>query len=138
MVNEFYKVLVNALLSNGVFDEKIAGDINNYALNPAKIRVANKVHNLECNKCGDVLQSADDDQLGVGGSCLNYRCSGIYEISRNEPLANYYQSVYNRRRSPRIYAADHTGLLERKLREILENDFKNRPKFNSKKYHDCH
>ena len=48
------------------------------------------------------------------------------------PLANnYYQMVYNRRTSPRIYARDHTGLLERSKREELERDFKNHPRFNS-------
>jgi DEAD/DEAH box helicase domain-containing protein len=39
--------------------------------------------------------------------------------------------VYNRSRSPRVIAREHTGLLERKVRELLETDFKNRTKFNA-------
>jgi DEAD/DEAH box helicase domain-containing protein len=39
--------------------------------------------------------------------------------------------VYNRNLSPRIYASEHTGILERKDRENKEIDFKERPKYNS-------
>jgi DEAD/DEAH box helicase domain-containing protein len=39
--------------------------------------------------------------------------------------------VYNRNRSPRIYATEHTGILERRDRENKELDFKERLHFNS-------
>jgi len=39
--------------------------------------------------------------------------------------------VYNRRRAPRIYATDHTGLLDRGDRERKEHDFKFRPRVDS-------
>ncbi len=85
-----------------------------------------------CSKCEhEVLTSAEEDHIS-GGLCLTYRCTGAYvKMAKDEGL-NYYRLVYNRERSPRIYAADHTGLLERKKRELLETDFKTRPHFNSK------
>src|SRR5690606_38525572 len=43
----------------------------------------------------------------------------------------YYKDVYNRTRTPRVFAKEHTGLLERNVRERLEVDFKTRPRFNS-------
>ena len=65
-----------------------------------------------------------------GASCLNYRCSGKYK-SFERTNFNYYNLVYNRSNSPRIYSSEHTGVLERKVRENIEIDFKERPKFNS-------
>ena len=54
--------------------------------------------------------------------CLNFKCNdGIYNVMENAG-DNYYRKVYNRETSPRIYAHEHTGLLERE-REILK-DFK--------------
>src|SRR5690606_20480269 len=67
----------------------------------------------------------------VEGRCVNYRCDGSYEV-QEKVVENYYQKVYNRNRAPRVYATDHTGLLDREVREALEYDFKNRPRFDSK------
>ena len=39
--------------------------------------------------------------------------------------------VISREISPRVYAREHTGLLERKDREELEHDFKEHPHSNS-------
>ncbi len=61
---------------------------------------------------------------------MNYRCPGTYAQS-NVKQFNYYNLVYNRENSPRIYASEHTGVLERGVREQTEFDFKERPKFNS-------
>ena len=68
-----------------------------------------------------------------GAKCLNYRCDqGEYTIDTNEEQGlNYYNQVYNRSQSPRIYASEHTGLLERGRREQIEIDFKSGDKFNS-------
>lgn len=132
MVNEFFGELIATLLKHGVLDEDAAGDTKNYAIDPNSIWVANITRELECDQCGHVLQSADETDQGVGGKCLNYRCSGTYQSTHTTYNQNYYHAVYNRNRSPRIYAAEHTGLLERKAREILEKDFKDHPEFNSK------
>jgi len=132
IVNEFYKVLIEALAEINILDVKNEGDQINYALNPARIFVNNKVVTFECDSCGHQIYATKSDSELTGGKCLNYRCEGTYAVNHENNRNNYYQLVYNRNRSPRIYAADHTGLLERKQRELLEIDFKTRPKFNSK------
>jgi DEAD/DEAH box helicase domain-containing protein len=132
IINEFYQKVLISLAESGVLDTKNSHEKLNFALNPAKIYVSQSVTAYECNTCGDQVNLGHSVNNLGGGKCLTYRCSGEY--TRNDELlvSNYYQLVYNRNRSPRIYAADHTGLLERKQRELLEIDFKTRPKFNSK------
>jgi DEAD/DEAH box helicase domain-containing protein len=132
IVNEFYKVLVESLLKTELFDVENLEDLINYAINPAKVVVSNKTVTYECKSCGHQVYVASSEHSFNNGKCLNYRCSGDYLVAAENDLTNYYQLVYNRNRSPRIYAADHTGLLERKERELLEIDFKTRPNFNSK------
>jgi DEAD/DEAH box helicase domain-containing protein len=131
-LNEFFEELLIRLCETGILNKKEAKEITNLALNPEKIFVDNKVFHLECNKCGHSLHTSDAKLIVVGGNCLNHRCNGEYITSSNGDANNYYQMVYNRNRSPRIYAADHTGLLAREKREKLEIDFKTRPNFNSK------
>ncbi len=133
LVNEFYTALLKALLDTGILDVKNKDDQINFALNPARIYVSNQTALYVCNTCGHQLHTANSTHDLSGGKCLTYRCKGEYQFTDPSGQAlNYYQLVYNRNRSPRIYAADHTGLLERKKRESLENDFKERPRFNSK------
>lgn len=135
-VNEFYGQLIEATWQAGIFDKKYSRQqVPSYALSADKIQVVGQVQVLECKQCGHQVFAGGQAQDMAQGKCLNYRCHGTYDW-HNEPgnnaEANYYQLVYNRRRSPRIYATEHTGLLERKRREIIENDFKQRPRFNSK------
>jgi DEAD/DEAH box helicase domain-containing protein len=134
-LNEFFKEVLFSLEECGILDKKQSDNQENFAINPESLRVSKRVKTLSCDNCGHEVYTADP-YLGIEeGKCLMYRCSGSYyrageESGVAEP--NYYQLVYNRNRSPRIYAAEHTGLLQRKTRELLEKDFKERPKFNSK------
>ena len=73
---------------------------------------------------------AAEDSLAEGTHCLNYKCTGTYS-EESKPELNYYLQVYNRNLSPRVHAHEHTGLLEREVREKLERDFKLHPHSNS-------
>lgn len=130
IINEFYEILFDQLTSNELLSEQDSKDGGNYAILPENILVSNKVANYQCNTCSSTLHVTEEDEMTSNTSCLGYRCSGHYEKSESEKL-NYYNLVYNRTKSPRIYAAEHTGVLERKDRENTEYDFKERPKYNS-------
>jgi len=105
-------------------------EIENYAIEPTVIFIENKVANHVCDACGSKLFVAASDAISIHTKCLDYTCTGTYsQIQKTKP--NYYQLVYNRNLSPRIYASEHTGILERKDRENKEIDFKERPRFNS-------
>lgn len=133
-VNEFFTKLVKTLAEKevGLLDDAFANGINNYCLNPVIIEVGNKVMHMECDDCGHRLsvEASSADEL-TGARCLQHRCKGFYSLSEIEEADRYYRQVYNRERSPRVYAADHTGLLDRKVREKVEHDFKERPHFYS-------
>ncbi|WP_452228964.1 DEAD/DEAH box helicase [Lacinutrix sp. MEBiC02404] len=128
-VNEFYEEWTKSLVKVGILNYQKAGDHENYAISPKAVFVNKNVKEYRCNECEGVIYSHDDEIFSSHGSCLNYRCTGAYELE-SKTNKNYYKAVYNRNRFPRVYAREHTGLLERKVREKLEIDFKNRERFN--------
>ncbi|OHX65139.1 DEAD/DEAH box helicase [Flammeovirga pacifica] len=131
-INDFYLKFFEVLTEIDLLDVKEAdGSILNYAIKPSEIKITNQVQNYECDKCGhEIKLGEEEDAVFDNTSCLKYRCTGHY-IAQDEVQEGYYQKVYNRKRSPRIYAAEHTGLLERSKREQVEYSFKQRPFFNS-------
>jgi DEAD/DEAH box helicase domain-containing protein len=131
IINEFYTKLLDALVEVGLLNKVINNSNTNYAIVTDAIIVENKVRVHECSNCASVLNVSETDRVTALTNCLDYTCAtGKYE-AKPKSRPNYYQLVYNRNRSPRIYAAEHTGILERKDRENKENDFKDRPRFNS-------
>jgi DEAD/DEAH box helicase domain-containing protein len=132
LINEFYSQLLKVLASSevNILDEKSADGVRNFALNHAKLYIKKQVFSFKCDICDHELNIADLDGL-EGASCINFRCSGHYHLLLKDEAENYYRQVYNRSRSPRIYATEHTGLLERADREMKEFQFKQRPFFNS-------
>lgn len=130
MFNEFFTLLFENLNSIDLLSNKQSKDGPNFGINPNQLFVSKSVINYGCNECSSTLHIHDKNQSFEGASCLNYRCSGKYK-SFERTNFNYYNLVYNRSNSPRIYSSEHTGVLERKVRENIEIDFKERPKFNS-------
>jgi DEAD/DEAH box helicase domain-containing protein len=135
LVNEFYTKLLETLSLDGIrlLDVKDAQGIRNYSLQPDELYVDNDVRVCECRECSHRISSTPANiNLISDSKCMVYRCTGSYEETENGTLNNYYKQVYNRGRAPRVYSADHTGMLDRRVREEMEIDYKERPKFNSK------
>ncbi|MBN2092759.1 DEAD/DEAH box helicase, partial [candidate division KSB1 bacterium] len=135
LVNDFYSKLLDVLALEEVhlFDEKSAQGIRNFALIPDQLYIQKEVLVFECTICGDRISTTpQNEELLNQSCCIVYRCPGHYRRAEISMSENYYQQVYNRGRAPRIYSADHTGLLDRKVREDIENDFKTRPNYDSK------
>jgi ATP-dependent helicase YprA (DUF1998 family) len=59
----------------------------------------------------------------LGRPCLRLRCPGHY-IASAPPTTNYYRALYRQGRIRRVVAAEHTGLLTRARRELVETGFK--------------
>jgi DEAD/DEAH box helicase domain-containing protein len=132
LINEFYSQLLE-ILSNpelNILNKKVAEGIDNYAFNPEAIKVNTNVQHYECDKCEHCLTTTTNMRELDAAACIQFRCTGKYRPIKK--VKNYYQDVYNRERVIRIYAGDHTGLLDRSDRERLEVDFKERPRHNSK------
>lgn len=130
IINEFYQKLFEYLSEVETLNSEIAKDGENFAIDPKEIIISNKVASYSCSECTSTLNVTTTDSLMEGTACINYRCSGKYAKSNNNAF-NYYNLIYNREHSPRIYASEHTGVLDRKVREQTEYDFKERPKYNS-------
>lgn len=130
IINEFYHNLFQLLLDVEILDAETAKDGDNFAINPQKIVISNNVATYKCTECSSTLNVMESDELMQDTACVNYRCTGTYSKSNNRTF-NYYNLIYNREHSPRIYASEHTGVLDRKVRENTEYDFKERPKYNS-------
>ena len=129
IINDFYKKFFDVLVECDLANRKDAGN-GNYALNPEKIYVQPRVRHFVCSNCNTRLDVAADDTVSGKTKCLTIGCDGFYEdLGLNEE--NYYRLVYKRNKSPRIYAREHTGILQREYREKLEMDFKNHPNFDS-------
>lgn len=125
LINDFYEQLIEYLDANDVLSKKVAAGITNYGLNPKQIFLTNEVVEFECTKCGHSLTFGSTNKPEIENmACLQYRCSGKYHS--HEKKSNYYNRVYNRSFSNRLYARDHTGLIDRDVREQLEEQFKKR------------
>jgi len=131
LLNEFYELLFEKLAEAGILNISSSSEGDNFAINPEQLFVHKEVSRHQCSHCSSVIHVPKNDTGTAGMHCLDYRCAGIYQSQANEEL-NYYNLIYNRNRSPRIYASEHTGVLERKVREEIELDFKERPNYNSK------
>lgn len=129
-INEFYVEWVKALVDKEVLDNVSNGNQSTFALLPSAVWVKKNVKQYECSDCEQILYTQDEREVIEEGSCLTYQCKGHFVLG-NVPYQNYYKAVYNRNRFPRVYAAEHTGLLDRKKREWLEIDFKKRARYNS-------
>ncbi|HRH02319.1 MAG TPA: DEAD/DEAH box helicase [Bacteroidia bacterium] len=130
LINEFYQKLFEYLEANKLLDKKVAAGINNVGLNPDQLLLTTKVVSFECPVCGNALNIGEGNTaITEGMACLQHRCTGHYIQKQN--VFDYYRMVYNRGRALRIFAKDHTGLIDREKREILERDFKLRPTYQS-------
>ncbi len=124
IINDFYKVLMETMAESGILDRQEANGITNYAISPEAIYVGHGVRSFKCGKCESRMHVAKSDTLTPGTHCLDYKCNdGHYDVEEQEQ-DNYYKRVYSREVSPRIYAHEHTGLLERGKREDIEREFK--------------
>ena len=129
LFNDFIRMLFVKMEEVGLVNKAPEGG-GNYVINPDHIWVSKQVKHIKCSNCQSTLYIARNDYLAEDTLCLDYKCSGTYSEEIN-PELNYYQQVYNREHSPRVYAREHTGLLERGDREALEKDFKEHPHSNS-------
>ena len=111
LFNDFIRELFTTMEKVGIVNKAPEGG-GNYVINPDHIWVSKHVKHIKCSNCQSTLYVAVNDALAEDTFCLDYKCGGTYSEEIN-PELNYYQQVYNRRVSPRVYAREHTGLLER-------------------------
>lgn len=129
LFNDFMQKLFDTMVDVGLLNKEEQGG-GNYAIRPEAIWISKRMKHIQCDTCQSRMCVAAEDSLAEGTHCLNYKCTGTYS-EESKPELNYYLQVYNRNLSPRVHAHEHTGLLEREVREKLERDFKLHPHSNS-------
>lgn len=95
-----------------------------YGIDKKKIFISDKVATFKCNSCGSAYYFSEEDaDIWNDASCPHGLCSGRLEIDEAASLG-YYGKLFSGGDLARINAKEHTGLLERTNREMLEIDFK--------------
>lgn len=95
-----------------------------YALNKEHVFVSDQVVEMRCDRCGSLYAfSAENAEVMVDAPCLRRSCGGTLEEYHTTKM-NYYGRLFSNGDLTRINAREHTGLLERPDRELLESDFK--------------
>ncbi|MEB3290116.1 MAG: Zn-binding domain-containing protein, partial [Leptolyngbya sp.] len=96
-----------------------------WGLLPAALHLHTASEPLACDTCGDPYGSAPNElALWVGMPCRQPNCAGHYHPSP-QSAPDFYKTLYRRGEVWRIFAQEHTGLLEREVRETLEDRFIN-------------
>ncbi len=97
---------------------------NVYGLNKERVFISKDVVQLKCDCCGTVIPvSKENLSLWEGCPCTKHFCRGKLHESKDAELG-YYGKLFKTGTLFRINAREHTGLLERDDRELLEKDFK--------------
>lgn len=115
-----YSFLMKALRRSGVTQEFESKGQSVWGIQPTALLVTNQVINLGCDSCTSSVSVAKDAiNVWHNQPCHNENCQGNYvvELSPQDKEWSFSQAY-------RVNAQEHTGLLERSVRERTENSFK--------------
>ena len=90
-----------------------------FGLNPDVFHVTAAVSQVRCSRCGQLLSVHEKNAKHLEGvPCIRKDCGGTYEIVSGSFDVSY--RIYSQGDPVRIHASEHTGLLERPEREMIE------------------
>ncbi len=121
---ETLQIVMESLLNKGLLIE-IPGEMDSivWAIPRSRIQVSSNPNLLRCDNCGDT-QAIPNEQFSIwnGMPCLVRHCKGVY---KNDPRGglSLYKRLYEKGEINRIVAKEHTGLLPRPDREMLEKKY---------------
>jgi len=94
-----------------------------WGVKPSALRVSGKVRQFRCAKCGAAYAAGEDSaDLWEGLPCMGKYCDGRLEaVSQDQ---DYYGRLYREGDLCRLFPAEHTGLLTKGERNLLEESFK--------------
>lgn len=121
----FDKVLP-ALVEAGLLVQHESEGFPIWAINPGAMHVSVAPMQYRCAKCGHNM-SGSKDAAGIwaGMICLRFNCIGTYV--QESVREDYYGKLYSTGDIERLFAEEHTGLLDRKTRDDIERRFKRAP-----------
>lgn len=133
--DEAFRIIVRELVQNGILFERSTPKGVIWGLRREIFRVTNRVVQFRCRACSSSVSAAEDEaEWFDAAACLRYRCAGTLERQPGPGAASadrstttstddYYRRLYSRGDVARVFAEEHTGLLDRATRERIERDF---------------
>ncbi|MDR2266263.1 MAG: DEAD/DEAH box helicase [Christensenellaceae bacterium] len=123
---ELAKAVKDMLLEAGILVKMASKpDYEIWGISKAQTFISDNVRQLVCSKCGHILSCSDENsELWDGAPCVRKKCCGKLEL---RPVADmgYYGKLYSTGDLTRVIAKEHTSMLDRKVREDIEKEFKN-------------
>lgn len=118
-----YPVLLPSLVKDGLLGEVVGNKGERvWGLEEDAFVVTPQVAEARCEHCGHRIQiAAWERELWEGLPCVSARCAGNHRVS--ELAGDYFGRLYASGDLQRIFAEEHTGLLERDERERVERQF---------------
>ena len=118
-----YKIVLEHMTTAGILDQRQDKKKAAWGIHPHALHVTNRVDQYTCNTCRvHVSVGHAESPLWEGMPCIRLTCDGRFIPSQIKD--KYYGKLYKTAAIHRVIARDHTGLLERKDREKLEQAFK--------------
>lgn len=122
-VPELYRQALSRLVDEGLLRAISSGKGDAFALTPETLYVTKEVSMLHCPQCQQKTCLAKHEaEQWLGRRCSRYRCEG--ELVRAQSSETYYGRIYRSGHTTRVVSAEHTGLLQRQERELVEERFK--------------
>jgi len=119
-----YELVLTSLRESGLIFEHAVRGARVWGLQPAAFQVTPQVVQFRCRHCSYSVSVGEDDAAAFEGNrCMRYRCDGYFQ--RSAQVDDYYRRLYTSGDVKRIFPAEHTGLLERAVRESVESGFRN-------------
>ncbi|WP_052813126.1 DEAD/DEAH box helicase [Desulfonatronum thioautotrophicum] len=114
---------LKTLCTTGILEERHQNHHRIWGLRPEALRVGLRVVQCRCNQCGHVVAITNQEQeFWDDAPCMRRTCSGRY--APRPAQTDYYATLYAGGDIERLYASEHTGMLQRDEREELEARFK--------------
>ncbi len=127
LIRSIYELTLNRLGDGGILYEHKINNDPVWGVYPKSFNVSRDVVRFACKECSHNLSVSRKEQgLWENACCIRQNCTGRYRMTGARP--DYYGKLYASGDIERIFAAEHTGLLEREVRETLERDFKKKDK----------
>ncbi len=119
---EVFEIVVPRLVAAGVLFEAATPKGTVWGVTAEVFSVTRHVAQLRCDECNFAVSvaAADVPHL-VDAPCLRYRCQG--RLQESKPTDDYYRRLYRDGNVARVFAQEHTGLLDRATRERVETGF---------------
>ena len=120
---DIYREVLEELVGAGFLKEWSAQGARVWGLDPRIFTVTKEVVQFRCNRCSYAVSiGAGAAESFAGTPCMRFRCAGRFE--RTGQTEDYYRRLYETGDVQRVFTEEHTGLLDRQIRERIEEGFR--------------